>query len=219
VSEANVVTAQATHRPAGVVEGHSPRTEANHRLTSSAGLVLFVLLAAQGVTILSIHDLLGAHIVLGFVLLGPLVVKLVSAGWRFVKYYTGDVDYGRAGAPRPLLRLLAPFVVLTTVIMFGSGIALLAIDPGRGSLLLFVHKASFVLWFGAMTVHVLAYVLPAARWALADLVGRGPAEVLSTRWARQAAIVASLVIGIALSIAGLAWAHPWLTSADFHQKR
>ena len=95
----------------------------------------------------------------------------------------------------------------------------LGIDPGRGSLLLFVHKASFVLWFGAMTVHVLAYVLPAARWALADLVGRGPAEVLLTRWVRQAAIVTSLVIGIALSIAGLAWAHPWLTSADFSQKR
>jgi hypothetical protein len=134
-------------------------------------------------------------------------------------YYTGDRDYGRAGPPRPLLRVLAPFVVATTIVMFGSGIALLAIEPGSGSLLLFAHKASFVLWFGAMTVHVLAYVLPAARWALADLIRRGSAEVLSTRRARQATIVVCLVIGVALAIAGLVWAQPWLTSSDLRRER
>jgi hypothetical protein len=176
-----------------------------------AGMALFFLLAAQGVTILRIHPLLGAHVVVGFVLLGPLAVKLGSTGWRFYRYYAGDVDYGQAGPPRPLLRVLAPIAVLTTVIVFASGIALLAVKPGRGSTLMLIHKASFVLWFGVMTVHVLAYVLPAARWSLADLAGRGSAEVLATRPARQAILVASLAAGVALGVAGLAWAHPWVT--------
>ncbi len=195
---------------AGLAHGHTPATEANSRLTAMAGLVLFVLLAAQGVTILRIHRLLAAHVVIGFVLLGPLAVKMASTGWRFVRYYAGDADYGRAGPPRPLLRALAPIVVLTTVVVFASGIGLLAVRPGHGSVLLLVHKVSFVLWFGAMTVHVLAYFARAVRWTAADLVGHGPARVLATRRSRQLVIGASLVAGIALGVAGLGWAHPWV---------
>jgi len=190
---------------------HSARTEANARLTSLAGLVLIVLLAIQGVTILRIHRLLTEHIVLGFVLLGPLALKLGSVGWRFLRYYGGDTEYARAGPPRPLLRLLAPFVVLTTVAVFASGIALLAIKPGHGSSLLLIHKASFILWFGAMTIHVLAYVLPAVRRTVNDFAGRGPAAVLRTRPARQVLLGVSLLAGVALSVAGLSWAHPWTT--------
>jgi hypothetical protein len=190
-------------------KGHSDRTEANSRLTSIAGLVLVVGLAVEGATILRIHQLITAHIVLGLALLGPLLVKLGSVAWRFVRYYAGDVEYGEAGPPRPLLRLLAPVVVVTTVAVFASGVALIATRPGRGSTLLLVHKASFVLWFGAMTVHVLAYIAPALRWSLADLAGRGPEVVVATRRHRQLLIGASLLAGLAFGVAGLGWAHPW----------
>jgi hypothetical protein len=74
-----------------------------------------------------------------------------------------------------------------------------------------IHKVSFVLWFGAMTVHVLAYIVPAAQRSLSDLVGRGSAEVLATRRVRQFILCASLVASLALGIAGLGWAHPWAT--------
>jgi len=189
--------------------GHSPRTEANARLTSMAGLLLIVLLAVQGVTILRIHRLLTVHVVVGLVLLGPLAVKLGSVGWRFLRYYSRDTEYGRAGAPRPLLRLLAPFVVLTTILVFASGIALLAVRPGHGSTLLFVHKASFILWFGVMTIHVLAYVIPAIRRTVDDVAGRGPVAVLRTRRARQLLLGAGVLAGVALGAAGLNWAHAW----------
>jgi hypothetical protein len=192
-----------------VAPGHTTRTEANSRLTASAGIVLFVVLAIQGVTILQIHSLLAAHVVVGFALLGPLAVKLASTTWRFVRYYVGDADYTRAGPPRPLLRVLAPVLVLLTVVVFASGVALLAVKPGRGSSLLFVHKASFVLWFGVTTVHVLAYLARAARWSLADAIGRGPAAVVATRRPRQIVLGVSVVGGLALGFAGLAWAHPW----------
>jgi len=195
----------------GLAPGHTPRTESNSRLTSITGLVLIVLLAALGVTILRIHRLLTAHIVIGFALIGPLAVKLGSTGWRFVRYYSGDDEYRRAGPPRPLLRVLAPLVVLTTIAVVASGVALIAVTPGRGSTLLFIHKVSFIVWFGVLTVHVLAYVVPAARWSLADFAGRGPAQVLASRRPRQLLIGASLVAGVAFSVVGLGWAHPWVT--------
>jgi hypothetical protein len=197
--------------PVGLANGDTGRTEGNSRLTATAGVVLFVLLAALGVTIVGIHRLIAAHVVVGLALLGPLAVKLGSTGWRFVRYYSGDADYGRAGPPRPLLRVFAPIVVVTTIVVFASGVGLLAVRPGRGSTLLLVHKASFVLWFGVMTVHVLAHVTPAVRWSLADLAGRGPATVVAGRRYRQLLIGASLLAGIALAVAGLGWAHRWVT--------
>jgi hypothetical protein len=189
--------------------------EANARLTSLAGTVLLILLAVEGVTVLGItvlgHRLLTAHIVVGLALLGPLAVKLASTTWRFVRYYTGDSGYGRAGPPRPLLRLLAPVVVVTTVALFASGVGLLTVRPGGGSTLGFIHKVSFVLWFGAMTIHVLAYVAPAVRRSLADLGGRGPVEVLASRRPRLLLIAVSLLAGAGLGAAGLGWAHSWAT--------
>jgi hypothetical protein len=176
-----------------------------------AGMLLVIALAVEGVTILGIHRLMALHIALGLALLGPLAVKLLSTSWRFVRYYRGDPDYGRAGPPRPLLRVLAPIVVVTTLTVFASGIGMLLAGPGRGSTLLVVHKVSFIVWFGVMTVHVLAYILPAARWSLADVAGYGSAPVLATRRARQLLIIAGLVVGLALGIAGLGWAHPWVT--------
>jgi hypothetical protein len=191
------------------LRAHSDRTENNARLTSWAGLLLFVLLAAQGITILRIHRLGTAHIVIGFVLLGPLAVKLATTGWRFARYYAGDEEYGRAGPPQVLLRVLAPLVVASTVLVFATGIALLAVHPGHGSLLLLLHKASFIIWFGATTVHVLAYLGPALQRSLADLAGRGPARVLASRRWRAGVLVASVVIGSLIAVPGLAWAHPW----------
>jgi hypothetical protein len=205
------VTADTTV-PVISAKTHSARTEANSRLTSLAGLALVVMLAIQGVTILRIHQLITAHIVLGLILLGPLVVKLGSVGWRFVRYYAGDPDFVRAGPPRPLLRVLAPLVVLSTLVVFASGIVLLAVSPARGSNWLAVHKVSFILWFGVMTVHVLAYIGPAVRWTLADLAGRGAARVVVRRRSRHLTLVASVMAGVALGVAGAGWAHPWAAS-------
>lgn len=193
----------------GSRRGRRSTTEANARLTSITGMVLFVLLAVQGVTIVAIHRLVTAHIVLGLVLLGPLAVKLGSTGYRFMRYYAGDPDYSAAGPPQILLRLLAPFVVLTTLVVFGSGIALIAVKPRDGGLLLFLHKVSFILWFGAMTIHVLAYLLPAATRTLDDLTGRGPAAVLASRRSRWMILGGGTLLGLVLGIAGLGWAHPW----------
>ena len=88
-----------------------------------------------------------------------------------IRYYTGGAEYVREGPPPPLMRVLVgPILVLSTVILFGTGVALLAV-PHRGAVL-GLHKASFIVWFGAMTIHVLAYTLRALKRVRSDISGR-----------------------------------------------
>jgi hypothetical protein len=70
-------------------------TAGNELLTIATGAVLIVLLAVIGLTILRIHGLLSVHLFVGLVLVGPLVLKMASTGYRFVRYYTRN--------PRPWL--------------------------------------------------------------------------------------------------------------------
>ncbi len=133
-------------------------SDGNERLTVLTGIVLFVLLAALGVTILRIHPLIWEHLFIGLLLLGPVALKLGSTGYRFVRYYTRDPVYRRKGPPSPYLRLLAPLVVLSTVVVFASGVALLLLGPSSRSTLLLVHKVSFFVWLAATAVHVLGHL-------------------------------------------------------------
>jgi hypothetical protein len=122
------------------------------------GIVLFLLLAALGVTILRIGSLIWEHLFIGLLLLGPVALKLGSTGYRFVRYYTRNPVYRRKGPPPPWLRLLAPLVVLSTVVVFASGVVLLLLGPSSRSTLLLVHKASFFVWLAATAVHVLGHL-------------------------------------------------------------
>lgn len=133
-------------------------SDGNERLTVLTGIVLFLLLAALGVTILRIGSLIWEHLFIGLLLLGPVALKLGSTGYRFVRYYTNDPIYRRKGPPPPYLRLLGPLMVLSTVVVFASGVALLLLGPGSRSTLLLVHKASFFVWLAATTLHVLGHL-------------------------------------------------------------
>lgn len=184
--------------------------EANTRLTAATALVLLVLLAAEGLTILRVGPLLGWHVFIGMLLVPPTVLKLATTGYRFVRYYLGSAAYVRRGAPPVLLRLLGPFVVATTVVVFASGIALLAVG-GHQRLLLSLHKASFVLWFGAMTVHVLGHLPDTLRNGARDWTRRWRSAVPGAGL-RQWLLVASVAVGIPLGIALLPDVGPWLAS-------
>src|SRR5213593_1245114 len=131
--------------------------EQNSRLTALAGAVLLVLLAIEAVTLISLRALLSWHIFVGVVVVPVVLLKLGSTGYRFFRYYTRRPDYVRAGPPHPLLRLLGPVVVLATVVLLGTGIALIAVGPG-GGLVLTLHQASFVVWLAALGAHVLGHV-------------------------------------------------------------
>jgi hypothetical protein len=135
-----------------------PGVAGNERLTALAGAVLLALIVAELVTIPTIRALLSVHIFVGVLLAGPLAVKTASAGWRFVRYYTKHPAYWRKGPPRPLLRALAPLLLISTLVVIGSGIALVTISPADQGALQHVHLVSFVVWAVLVGIHVVAYI-------------------------------------------------------------
>jgi hypothetical protein len=140
-------------------------------------------------------------------LLGPVVLKIASTTFRFARYYTGGAEYVRKGPPAPLLRLLAPLVIATSLAVLGTGVVLAFAGPREGQWL-FLHKASFVLWFAAMTVHVIAYaprlpgLLARRRPARARgaVTGRGTLAGSGTRWLLLATSLAGGLIVAALTV-------------------
>ena len=188
----------------GLIGGDSGATgvEGNSRLTAGSGAVLFFLLAAEGVTILSVRGMLSAHVFIGMLVIPPVVLKLASTGWRFLHYYRGSPAYVRKGPPPPVLRLLGPAAVVLTVAVLASGVALVLAPKAAGGRLLLIHKASFVLWFGAMAIHVLGHVVATARHAPSDWVRRTRRDVAGAG-ARQWAIIGSIVAGCVLGAAML----------------
>jgi hypothetical protein len=130
-------------------------SEANEQLTAVVATILLVLLAGEGATILRIRSLLGVHAFVGMLLLPVVALKLASTGWRMLRYYLHAEEYVRRGPPHVVLRVLvAPVVVASTALVFATGVALLALDQTQGTLV-GLHKASFVVWLGAMSLHVL----------------------------------------------------------------
>ena len=186
-------------------------TEANARLTSSTALVLLVLLAIEGVTVLRVGSLLTLHVFIGMLLVPPVLVKMASTFWRFTKYYTGSREYREKGPPPVVLRLLGPFVALLTVILFGSGILLLFVPHVWRANMLLLHQASFVLWFGCMTIHVLGHVKETAQLSTKDWVRRTRVRVAGSRW-RRLAITTSLASGLVLAFVTIPSVGPWLSA-------
>jgi hypothetical protein len=185
----------------------------NARLTGGAAVVLLILLAAEGVTIPFIGPLLGPHVFIGMLLIPPVLLKLGSTGYRFARYYTSSPPYRRKGPPSLPMRVLAPGVVLTTLALFATGVALTLAGPESGGSLKFLHKASFIAWFALMTVHVLGHVLELPNLALPHWRRRGGREAaLAGSGLRLALLGTSIVAGLALALATISIADPWLSA-------
>jgi hypothetical protein len=181
----------------------------NERLTTSTGLVLLVLLAVETLTTLALRTFLSVHIFLGLLLVPPVALKLASTGWRFLRYYSRSEPYRLEGAPRLLLRLLAPFLVVSTLSLFGSGIALIAVGHGVGALRT-VHTLSFIVWGVLMIVHVLAYLEHVLRSGASDW-RRNTARVVAGASARRAALGAALLAGVIVALATYPIQQAWLS--------
>jgi hypothetical protein len=195
------------------VETHpDDAVEANSRITGSMGAVLLVALAAEGATVLlHVRGVLSAHVFIGMLLVPPVLVKLGSTGYRIVGYYRGDPRFVARGAPPILLRVLGPFVALTTVAVLATGVAELLIGPSGplGAL----HKLSFIAWFAAMTVHVLGHLVETPRLAFADW--RRRTRGVPGASSRRLLVVATLVAGALLGC----WSLSWIGSAWTHTGR
>lgn len=193
-------------RQAGADDRADPGPAGNQRLTASLGVVLLGLLAAEGATLLALRPLLGIHVFLGMMLVPPVALKIASTSYRMVRFYSGAAGYVSRGAPMVLSRLLGPVIVFLTAALIASGVGLLYVPPGPG-ILLTLHKASFVLWFGAMSLHVLLHVLDLPIAAAADWVP-GKARIAGAI-SRRELVLATVVLGGVMGFIFLPLASPW----------
>jgi hypothetical protein len=182
-------------------------TDGNETLTSATAAVLTLLLAAEGVTIIQMHGLRGAHMFIGMVLIPPIALKLGSTGYRFARYYTGARPYREKGPPLLPLRLIAPLLVAATVGVFVSGVWLLAVGQKSDSVL-FVHKLSFIVWGVVFAIHFLAH-LPRMLGSLRHDWGAARRRAVAGSGARAMLVAAALGGGTALALAVLSDINAW----------
>jgi hypothetical protein len=166
--------------------------DGNEALTAATAAVLTALLLAEGATIIDMGGLRTPHMFIGLLLIPPVLVKLASTGYRFVRYYAGTLAYREKGPPMTLLRMSAPLLVLTTIGIFATGVALIVVGH-RSNTLIEVHKVSFILWSAVFGVHFLAH-LPGMVRSLSRV--RIPGARI-----RLALVAASVVAGIGLGVA------------------
>jgi len=187
----------------------------NARLTAWTGLVLLVLFLVELGTLLDLRPLLDWHVVVGVLLVPPALLKTATTGWRIIRYYTNRPAYRAAGPPPMPLRLLGPLVVLCTLAVLGTGLALIAVGPtggttpflsvaGMGVDVLVLHKATFVLWAVVTGVHTLARLAPAVRIVT---TGRG----VPGRGGRIAVQVLTILVAVAAAVIVLRLSGAWLT--------
>jgi len=181
--------------------------DGNEKLTAMTGALLLVGFAVEGFTIVSIHRLLFLHFLVGLLLIGPVLLKIGSTIYRFVRYYTGSAPYVRKGPPSPVLRVLGPLVILTSVAVLGTGVMLAVV--GRSGLWLLLHKASFVLWFGVMTVHVLNYAPRLPRMLTARAGGSSRGVAVPGGAARWLLLAVSLAVGVGVAAVTMHMSSYW----------
>ena len=183
----------------------------NARLTSATGIVLIVLLAVEGVTILSVRQMITLHVFVGVMLLGPVLLKSGSTLYRFARFYTGSPTYREKGPPHPLLRVLGPLMVLSSLAVLGTGISLILVGTEGSDGLLVAHQTCFWVWVAVLAVHLVGHlwetVVTSWTEVRSSLHGRGARQ---RRW-RYLAIALALVLGVGAAAALLPTAAPWTT--------
>jgi hypothetical protein len=96
--------------------------------------------------------------------------------------------------------------VVFTIAVLATGVAAAVAEPHTRWLT--AHKATFIVWFAMMTVHVLAHVFDTLRLARADWspATRGSA---SRAGVRIGLLAAALAAGVFLGVATHHWSSNW----------
>ncbi|HWE32002.1 MAG TPA: hypothetical protein VG410_00875 [Solirubrobacteraceae bacterium] len=186
-------------------------TDGNEQLTAIIAVVLTILLLVIGVTIIRIGQLTWLHLFVGLLLIGPVVGKLGSTGYRFIRYYTRTPEYLRRGPPELYLRLSAPLLVLMTVAVFVTGVVLLFLGPADRGSWVEIHKVTFIVWGAMFAIHFLGHLpeMPGTLSASVRRYGAGGTPGDSGRWITLAgALVAGLVLAVVLIPDFHSWTAP-----------
>lgn len=200
---------------------------ANARLTALAGVALLAMLIVQVASALffallsfnvplpvgPVFDLVHpVHFFVGFLLMPVIAIKLGSVGWRFAMYYLGRPAYKAAGPPGWVARLLAPAMVVSAIVLFGSGVEMWSFRNDAIAYWTQVHVLAAICFVAALCLHLAINAGRAHRDAAADLT-REPREATPVpgRLTRRALLGAGLASGAALAVSAANWPLPQLS--------
>ena len=175
-----------------------PGVRANLRLTALVGLAMIVPLLVVTLSGLSFDQFWRVHYFAGFLLVPLLVLKLCSTGYRMVAYYLGNRRYRAAGPPAPLLRMLAPVLVISTVVLFLSGIVMW-LEHSRLQPWSTLHTDAAVVFSITASIHLLAYLGRASSESTAELHRRTRSGVRL-----RGVLGATLLVGVVLAVVTVA---------------
>lgn len=182
----------------------------NERMTALAGAVLLVLILVELASAAYLRVLLSVHVLVGVLLAGPLVVKLGSTFSRFLRYYTGSPAFVRRGPPHLALRILAPLLIATTLVVIGSGIGLVVTSPQNAGLLLPLHGFSVLVWFPLIAIHTFAHIRRVPRLVADDWSKSSGNSEWSGRWYRTSVNLGTLLAGAVAAIFLFPGVAPWM---------
>ena len=191
----------------------------NKRLTAAVGVLLLAPVLLEIATVLfGVHTFMSWHVFVGLALIPLVVLKLATTGWRFARYYTRSRAYVANGPPQAAMRLLAPFLVVATVVLFGSGVAMGLLHGHALQIARRLHGPAAAIWLLLLGLHVLVYLGRALRDTADDVL---PADRTSVRgkavrrYMLATAVVGGLVLGGALVPAQ----HRWVNIQHDHNDR
>jgi hypothetical protein len=181
--------------------------EGNEILTSATAGMLTGLLAVEGYTVVSMRGLVGLHMFIGLALIPPVLLKLASTGYRFVRYYTGSRPYRAKGPPLLPLRVMAPVLVAATIAVLLTGVLLLAAGHKSGTVLQ-LHKISFIVFGVVFAAHFLTYLPRVLRSLRADW-GAARRRAVPGTGLRGMLVAAAVGGGAALALSLLPAINAW----------
>ncbi len=182
----------------------------NERMTALAGAVLLVLILVELVSAAILRTLLSIHVFVGVLLAGPLIVKLSSTFWRFLRYYIGSPAFVRRGPPHLALRVMAPLLIATTLVVIGSGIGLVVTGPHFAGSLLPLHGFSVLVWLPLIALHGFAHIRRVPRLVKDDWSNPSGKNLATGRGRRLGMNLGALVAGAVAAILLFPGAAQWV---------
>jgi hypothetical protein len=112
--------------------------------------------------------------------------------------------------------VIGPIVVVTTVVVFASGVVLLFVGPAHRGPLTSIHKVSFFVWLGVTALHVLGHLphMPAALRAV-RLERPDLPRSESGAAARWIGVASALVAGVVLAVVLIPHFGAWTAPGAF----
>ena len=188
----------------------------NERLTAAVGVLLLAPIVVELLTVpLGVHSFMSLHVFVGFVLIPLVLLKLASTGWRFARYYTRSDAYVAHGPPWLVMRVLAPLLVVATVVLFVSGVAMGFVHGNALSIVRDLHGPASVVWIVLVGLHVLVYLKRTLIRGTEDITVAGRAAVPGAR-RRWLALGAATVGGLVLAAALIPAQHRWVDLRHGH---